>query len=93
MTARDTAQFLTSPTTTSSAEADVLRRAEVNRLSAALARLSDAQRQAVLLSQLGGYSHAQIAALLDIPLGTVKSRIRQALHRLQVDLERRSHPR
>ena len=93
LTARDTAHCVMAPTITSSTEADVLRRAEITRLNAALARLSDAQRQTLILSQLGGYTHPEIAALLGIPLGTVKSRIRQGMHLMRLDLERRSHRR
>jgi RNA polymerase sigma-70 factor (ECF subfamily) len=49
----------------------------------ALMRLPDAQRRVVVLAYFGGYSHAQIAALLNQPLGTVKTRIRLAMERLR----------
>jgi RNA polymerase sigma-70 factor (ECF subfamily) len=74
-------------------EHEALQRIEVRRLRAALAELSEPQRQAIVLSHLAGYSHAEIAGLLGVPVGTVKSRIRQGLHVLRRGLERRASPR
>ena len=45
------------------------------RLQAALATLSDEQRQVLEASYFRGLSHGEIADELDLPLGTVKSRI------------------
>ncbi|MEM9488765.1 MAG: sigma-70 family RNA polymerase sigma factor [Myxococcota bacterium] len=45
------------------------------RVRAALAELSTAQRQALELSYFGGMSHSEIATHINIPIGTVKSRI------------------
>ena len=49
----------------------------------AMAGLSEAECQAVEMSFFDGLSHAEIAAALKLPLGTVKSRIRQGLLRLR----------
>jgi RNA polymerase sigma-70 factor, ECF subfamily len=57
--------------------------AEVKRLvDRALRVLPEAQRETVVLSY-HGYSHASIAEQLDIPIGTVKSRLRAAIARLR----------
>jgi RNA polymerase sigma-70 factor (ECF subfamily) len=54
---------------------------------AALARLGPDQRAVVVLRHLLGYTPGQIAALLDLPRGTVNSRLRRALDELAEELE------
>ena len=49
----------------------------------ALAALSPAHRQAVELAYFGGCTHLEVSALLQIPLGTAKGRIRDGLLRLR----------
>jgi RNA polymerase sigma-70 factor (ECF subfamily) len=49
----------------------------------ALAGLSAEQVRVVQLSFVEGRSHGDIAKLLDLPLGTVKSRLRLAMNRLR----------
>jgi len=49
----------------------------------ALAELSEEQVRVVQLSFVEGRSHGDIAKLLDLPLGTVKSRLRLAMNRLR----------
>ena len=53
------------------------------RLREAIARLPDEQALVLRLSFLEEHPHAQIARALDLPLGTVKSRIRLAVGRLR----------
>jgi RNA polymerase sigma-70 factor (ECF subfamily) len=56
---------------------------EANRVRSALAGLTTKQRQAVELAFLSGYTHTEVAALLDLPVGTAKTRIRDGLIRLR----------
>ena len=44
-----------------------------------LSSLTQIQREALTLAYFGGYTHSQIAAVLKLPLGTVKTRIRDGL--------------
>ncbi len=56
---------------------------ERHRVMAALATLSDVQREAIVLAYFGGRTYREVAAELDIPEGTAKTRLRDALIRLR----------
>jgi RNA polymerase sigma-70 factor (ECF subfamily) len=56
---------------------------EATRVRAALADLTTKQREAVELAFLGGYTHTEVASMLDLPIGTAKTRIRDGLIRLR----------
>ena len=56
---------------------------DVKRALACLGQLAPAQRQAIGLAYLRECSHSQVAGLLDMPLGTVKARIRLGLVNLK----------
>jgi RNA polymerase sigma-70 factor (ECF subfamily) len=62
-------------------------RAEHRRVRAALAALTPLQREALDLAYHRGLTHSQVATTLDIPVGTAKTRIRDALRSLRATLE------
>jgi RNA polymerase sigma-70 factor, ECF subfamily len=53
----------------------------------ALAALGPEQRAVVVLRHLLGYTPGQIAGLLDLPRGTVNSRLRRGLDALGAELD------
>ena len=59
-------------------------RALAERLRGALAELSERRRLAVVLFDVEGYSHAEIARILGIPEGTVRSEVFHARRGLRV---------
>ena len=52
----------------------------------ALGRLSDPLRLTVTLSYIDGYSHAEVADFLEIPVNTVRSRLRRAKAQLREEM-------
>lgn len=58
-------------------------RLEVEAVRRCLQALTDLQREAVSLAYYGGQTYAQVATGLGIPLGTIKTRLRDGLIRLR----------
>ena len=58
--------------------------ADARRVHGALAELPEAQRQVLELGYFSGLSCSEIAEVLGVPLGTVKSRLHAALKKLRV---------
>ena len=56
---------------------------ERERVLGALAALPDAQRESLELAYYGGYSQSELAEMLGVPVGTIKSRMFAGLARLR----------
>jgi RNA polymerase sigma-70 factor (ECF subfamily) len=81
---RDTAYLEANRTIEHDSTADAAEASfEARRVRTALAGLTEAQREALTLAYYGGYTHTQVASMLDLPVGTAKTRIRDGLIRLR----------
>jgi RNA polymerase sigma-70 factor (ECF subfamily) len=67
-------------------DVEAARREEARTVRSALEALPDEQRRTIELAYFGGYTHSQIAELLDEPIGTVKGRMRLGLDKLRRQL-------
>ena len=67
-------------------DVEAARREEARSVRSALDTLPEEQRRTIELAYFGGYSHSQIAELLDEPIGTVKGRMRLGLDKLRRQL-------
>jgi RNA polymerase sigma-70 factor (ECF subfamily) len=59
----------------------------VTRVRCAVAELPVEQRQVIALVDLEGFAHCEVSSILDIPIGTVMSRLHRARKTLQAALE------
>jgi RNA polymerase sigma-70 factor (ECF subfamily) len=76
------AELLSSERTDSQVE----RRDDARRVRGALLDLPGDQRRVIELAYFGGFTHTEIARMLDLPAGTVKGRMRLGLAKLRVAL-------
>ena len=67
-------------------EAEAERRDDAHHVHRALGELPGEQRQVIELAYFGGFTHSQIAEMLELPPGTIKGRMRLGLSKLQLAL-------
>ena len=67
-------------------EAEALRRETARELRGALGELPSEQSKVIELAYFGGFTHSEIAEMLDEPLGTVKGRMRLGLEKIRAQL-------
>lgn len=56
---------------------------EIQRVRRAIANLNQGQREVLVLVDIEGFSYAEVAGILQIPIGTVMSRLNRARQRLK----------
>jgi RNA polymerase sigma-70 factor (ECF subfamily) len=64
-------------------DVEAARREEAGTVRAALDHLPSEQSQVIELAYFGGFTHTEIAEMLDTPVGTVKGRMRLGLEKLR----------
>jgi len=67
-------------------DVEVARREEARSVRGALETLPAEQRRTIELAYFGGFTHNQIAKLLDEPIGTVKGRMRLGLEKMRREM-------
>jgi RNA polymerase sigma factor (sigma-70 family) len=88
-TSDEVLEFQPDPNPGVEAEAEAAeRRSEVR---AALAQLPPAQREALALAYFGGYTQREVATLVGVPLGTVKTRMAAGMRKLEQALREAGH--
>jgi len=87
---RELSDAARSPDRHETAEESVIGRAVATEVRDAVATLTEQERSAVELAYFGDHSYREVARILDLPEGTVKSRIRSALSKLREELAERA---
>ena len=67
-------------------DVEVLRREEARSVRAAMDTLPEPQVRVIELAYFGGFTHTQIADMLEQPVGTIKGRMRLGLDKLRKEL-------
>lgn len=68
-------------------DGEVLRNERARVVRGALKALPDDQSQVLGLAYFGGFTHREIADLLDVPLGTIKGRMRLGLEKMRTSMD------
>jgi RNA polymerase sigma-70 factor (ECF subfamily) len=64
-------------------EAEALRRETARQVRGALGALPNEQSRVIELAYFGGFTHTEIARMLEMPIGTVKGRMRLGLEKMR----------
>ncbi len=67
-------------------ETEVARRQDAHEIRSAVSELPPEQLKVIELAFFGGFTHTEIASMLELPTGTVKGRMRLGLHKLREQL-------
>ncbi|MEJ7788730.1 MAG: sigma-70 family RNA polymerase sigma factor [Thermoleophilaceae bacterium] len=67
-------------------DVEAARREDARHVREAIAGLPEEQTRVIELAYFGGFSHSQIAEMLQMPIGTVKGRMRLGLEKLRKGL-------
>jgi RNA polymerase sigma-70 factor, ECF subfamily len=67
-------------------EEEALRRETASELRGAIGKLPGEQSKVIDLAYFGGFSHSEIAQILNLPMGTVKGRMRLGLEKIRGEL-------
>src|SRR5947207_675156 len=67
-------------------DVEAVRREEAREVRAALSTLPGEQSRVIELAYYGGFTHTQIAEMLDMPVGTVKGRMRLGLEKMRREM-------
>jgi len=68
-------------------DVEAARREEAREVRAALSTLPGEQSRVIELAYYGGFTHMQIAEMLDMPVGTVKGRMRLGLDKMRREIQ------
>ncbi len=67
-------------------DSEAIRRETAGKVRSALGALPEEQSKVIGLAYFGGFTHSEIAAMLSMPLGTVKGRMRLGLEKVRATL-------
>lgn len=75
------------PVTNETPETDRYRQEVINKVQRAIIKLPMEQRQIVTLVDLEGFSYSEVADIVNVPIGTVMSRLCRARNKLKIYLD------